>query len=155
MIFTGTSEHNLDAKQRLAIPAKHRYWGDSPPPAWYCIPLTNGPLRLYTETTFNKLAEQGGDSLTPDESVAEYETTFFGSAERLEMDSAQRLVLPKAHLSRAGIEPAGGTQVVLIGARFRLEIWDLARWRAAEDDRHARLPSLMQRIEQGRKLGQG
>ncbi|CAN5691822.1 division/cell wall cluster transcriptional repressor MraZ [soil metagenome] len=148
-VFTGSSEHTLDAKLRLAIPAKHRFWGEEAGPAWYCIPLPGGPLRLYTEDSFQKMADTGG-SLTPDDDVAEFESTFFGAAERLEMDSAQRLILPKAHLARAGIG-AGGSEVMLIGARTRLEVWDKARWETTSDERFSRLPVLMQKIEASRR----
>lgn len=154
MLFTGKSEHTIDGKFRLAIPSKHRFWGEGQPPAWYCIPITDGPIRLYTEDHFNKLGEQGGDSLTPDESVAEFETTFFSSAERVELDASGRLLVPKWHVQRAGLttrNPSGGLDVVLVGARTRLEIWDKTRWDATEDERHKRLPGLMQRIEANKK----
>lgn len=150
MLFTGHSEHTIDAKQRLAIPAKHRFWGDGVGPAWFCMPLPHGPLRLYPESVFKILADQGGDSLTPEESVAEFESTFYAYTEKLELDSAHRIVLPKSHLQRAGI----GSDIVLVGARKRLEVWDKAKWFASDEERFNRLPSLMARVED-RKRSQG
>ncbi|MFN9132508.1 MAG: division/cell wall cluster transcriptional repressor MraZ, partial [Phycisphaerales bacterium] len=97
MLFTGRSEHVIDKKLRLAVPAKYRnQWSiERDGSAWFCIPWPEGRLRLYTEKRFADLAERGADTLTPSEDMAEFETTFFGSAERLEQDEQGRVVLPK------------------------------------------------------------
>ena len=62
MLFTGYSEHSIDSKLRLAIPAKYRNQWDSVRDgnAWFCIPWPSGLLRLYTESQFNRLAEAMG-----------------------------------------------------------------------------------------------
>mgnify|MGYP000998081643 CR=1 FL=1 len=93
MLFTGHSEHSIDSKLRLAVPARYRNLWDPARDggAWVCIPWPTGHLRLYTEATFSRMAEQGEMSLTPDETTAELETSLYGLAERLEMDSAEDL----------------------------------------------------------------
>jgi MraZ protein len=146
MLFTGHSEHTIDAKLRLAIPAKYRARLD---PArdgstWYSVPYPGGVIRLYTQTRFEGLAQGNPDSLTPGEDEAELEASLFGHAEQLEMDTAGRITLPRLHLDLAGLS---SRDVVIVGARNRLEVRDRATWQAGAADRFARLPTLVARID--------
>lgn len=153
MLFTGQSEHTIDAKQRLAIPAKYRNQWDAARDggAWVCIPWPTGHLRLYTESTFAALAQQGEASLTPDEDLAELQTTLFGLAERLEMDSAGRVIIPQQHMKLTGLSG----EVSIVGAGDRLEVRSRGDWTSTTTDRFQALPKLVQRIQQRRALGGG
>jgi MraZ protein len=149
MIFTGHAELTIDAKQRLAIPAKHRALlrPERDGTAWYCVPWTGGKLMLYTEARFHELAERGRATLTPGEEEAGLEANFFGLTERLEMDSAGRISIPRLHLELTGI----GNEVVMIGSGRRLEVWDRQAWTAGLAERFRNLPGLVRKIEEGRK----
>lgn len=159
MLFTGHSEVSIDSKLRLAIPAKYRnQWNqERDGHAWYCVPWPHGILRLYTETQFLALAERFEATLTPDEDEAQLDAELFGLAERLEMDAQGRIVLPKHHLKLTGlgreIEVEPGTtrfetrEVVVVGARHRMEVRDRETWQGSQQDRFARLPSLVERVD--------
>lgn len=146
MLFTGHSEHAIDAKLRLAIPSKHRSQVDPERDgaAWYCVPWADGSLRLYTERTFRDLAARMEQTLTPDADRAELDAVLFGLAERLEMDAQSRIVLPKHHLELTRL---AASEVVVIGAGNRLEVRDRAGWLAGQQERFAKLPTLVARIE--------
>jgi MraZ protein len=146
VLFTGHSEHTIDSKQRLAIPAKYRSQLDPKRDgnAWYSVPYPGGVIRVYTEARFHRLAENAPDSLTPGEEEAELDAALFGAAERLEMDSAGRVTIPRHHLALAGLT---SPEVVIVGARNRLEIRDRGKWQAGEQERFARLPALVARVE--------
>ncbi len=148
MLFTGHAELTIDAKQRLAIPAKYRaQWDEARDgKAWYCVPWPGGVLRLYTESRFAALAERGEHTLTPGQDEADLEADLYGFAERVEMDSAGRIVIPRAHLELARL----CTEVVVIGARNRLEVRDRAAWTATTAERFNKLPTLVARIESKR-----
>ena len=151
MHFTGYSEHSIDAKLRLAIPAKYRSMWDEKRDgtAWYGVPWPGGVLRLYTETRFNELADaMGTRSLTPGRDEASLDAGLFGFAERLEMDKQGRVVLPRLHLDLTGL----GGEVVVVGARNRLEVYDRAGWVASMRERFERLPELVDRL-QGQRPG--
>ena len=150
MLFAGHSEHSIDSKGRLAIPAKYRNQLDPQRDgqAWYCVPWPGGVLRLYTERKFEDLAERMPQSLMPGQDEAEAESRFFGFAERLEMDAQGRIALPRQHLDLAGLTSA---DVVIVGARTRLEVRDRAAWQAGQQESFARLPSLVSRIEAKRQ----
>ncbi len=149
MLFTGYSEHTIDAKQRLAIPAKYRsQWQESTEgKAWICVPWPGDMLRLYPEKTFEILANLQAQTLTPASDEADLEADLFGFAERLEMDKSGRISLPRSHLDLVALT----SDVVVIGARNRLEVRDRATWLASRSQRFARLPSLVEKIETARR----
>ncbi len=153
MLFTGHSEHTIDAKLRLAIPAKYRGRLDESRDGrgWYSVPYPGGVIRLYTQARFESLAEESPQRLTPDQDEADLEAGFFGMAELLEMDAEGRIGLPKLHLDLAALT---SREVVIIGARNRLEVRDRATWLAGQADRFARLPTLVSRIESRRLRGE-
>src|SRR5690606_28202452 len=145
MLFTGHSEHSIDAKLRLAIPKKYRAQWDPARDgtAWYCVPWPGEGLRLYTEKTFEALAAPPQQSLTPDSDVGQLEAGLFGFAERLTEDAAGRIPLPKLHVELTEL----GSKVVIVGARNRLEVRDHETWMASQRERFEGLPELVARIE--------
>lgn len=145
MLFTGHAELTIDPKVRLAIPAKYRsQWSDERDgTAWYSVPWSARQIRLYTERAFEQMAARGTNSLTQDQDEADLDADLFGFAERLEMDSAGRITLPKIQLQMTQL----GNDVVMVGARNRLEVRDRAAWTATIPERFARLPSLVSRVE--------
>ena len=157
MLFTGQAEITIDAKQRLAIPAKFRSRvetasGDGPPPAWYCVPWPHeGVLRLYTEGDFERMADDGAHTLTPDQDVADLETTLYGLAERVEQDKSGRVRLPAKLIELTGL-PA---DVVVVGARNRLEVRDRQAWESSLADRFQQLRDLVARGETVRRGSPG
>ena len=157
MLFTGTSEHAVDAKLRLAIPAKYRNQWDvvRDGGAWFCVPWPAGGasgnpaigggnhLRLYTESAFTKLADQLPATLAPNPVQADFDASFFGYAERLEMDTAGRIMLPKLHVQLTTLP----TDVVIVGARTHLEVRGKDTWLAGHASRFPALPDLALRID--------
>lgn len=139
MLFTGSSEHTVDDKNRLSIASKHRALLPQSVSAWYCVPWPTGVLRLYPEPTFLELANKWDDSLTPSDDQAALDATMFSFAERLEMDSAGRIRLPQKHLDLVGL----GQEVVVLGAKNRLEVTDRAKWLEGERQRFADLSRLV------------
>lgn len=150
VLFTGQTEINIDSKQRLAVPVRYRdqvtKGGGSG--AWVCVPWPGRVLRLFPEEAFERLAA-GDESLTPSLEQAQMEATFFGLAERIEPDSAGRLTLPRKHLELAGF--AERAQVVVVGARNRLEVRDRGAWAASMPEKFAELPALAEKIEAKRR----
>ncbi len=76
-------------------------------------------------------------------------SNFFSMCERLEMDSAGRIVIPKTHQEMAGLS----TNVVMIGAGKYLDIWDRDTWTNGRDGRIGELPHAIKRLQQRAKDG--
>jgi len=122
LLFTGTYEHAIDAKQRLAIPAdvRDRLKPERDGEAFYAVVQEGPTLCLYTEAGFEKRAEQLDHSDLPPEQVLEYERVFFALARRVELDKQGRIRLPEQLLKMTKLE----RDVVLIGVKDHLEIHD-------------------------------
>lgn len=146
MLFTGQAEVTIDAKGRLAIPAKFRARWDMERdgPTWYCVPWPqDGVLRLYTETGFEAMAKLREETLTPDQDSADLETTLFGYTEQVNLDANLRLKLPGWHLELLKIP----REIVVVGARNRLEVRSREAWMAGRESRFNELRSLVDRLE--------
>lgn len=153
MLFTGHAELTIDAKSRLAIPSKFRGLLDASRDgsAWFCVPWPGGMLRLYTEARFVALAESTEQSLTPGQDEASLQSDLFGLTERIEMDSAGRITLPRAQMELTGLSPQ--TDVVVVGAGNRLEVHAKAAWLDGMKQRFSQLPALVARTEMKKTRG--
>ncbi len=126
MLFTGTYEHAIDAKQRLAIPAeiRERLDPERDGEALYVVVGEGPTLCLYTERGFEKRAEELDHSELDPEDVLIYEQMFFSLARRVEVDKQGRVRLPEQLLSMVDLE----RDVVLIGVKDHLEVHDREQW---------------------------
>ena len=131
MVFTGTYEHSIDTKNRLAVPAEVRSQikrslkaekGDA---VYLYVTLgSDGALCLYTEKGYEQRAEELDNSEMDAEELLEYERMFYSLSKLVEMDKQGRVTMPGDLLTRSGI----GTDVVLIGVKDHLEVRDREAW---------------------------
>ncbi|MFI4897517.1 MAG: division/cell wall cluster transcriptional repressor MraZ [Phycisphaerales bacterium JB059] len=148
MPFTGQAEAIIDAKQRLAIPAKFRTRWDPERDGstWYCVPWPqDGVLRLYTERQFESmpLAQGVTNSLTPDQNLADLQTAIYGNSEQLNVDANNRIRLQAWHLELVAMPK----DVMVIGAGDRLEIRSREAWMRERQQRFADLRRLVDQRE--------
>lgn len=143
MVFTGTYEHTIDAKNRLAIPSEIRSelqaasgWKQvatgnenpvpsDPPPLYVYVILGEGQsLNLYSPEVFEQRAEQLDTSPIDTDEILDYERVLFSLAKRVELDKQGRVVLPENLLQMSKL----GKDVVLIGVKDHVEIHDRQAW---------------------------
>ena len=150
MVFTGTYEHSIDQKNRLAIPAEirsqiQRDLGEGQDGAVSVYVVAGGSdragslLSLYTEESFEKQAARLDESQQEPEDVLEYETLVFSLARKVELDKQGRIRLPESLKQRAGL----GSDVVILGAKDHVEIRDRASWNAYVEQRLRERPDLL------------
>lgn len=158
MVFTGTYEHTIDAKNRLAIPSEIRSelqaasgWkpvaegnespvSNDPPPLYLYVILGEGQsLSLYSPEVFEQRAEQLDSSPIDTEEILEYERVLFSLAKRVELDKQGRAVLPENLLQMSKL----GKDVVLIGAKDHVEIHDRQAWQEKVRQLLERKPNLL------------
>jgi MraZ protein len=145
-LFYGQYEAALDAKSRVTFPARLRE--RVAPDERERFMLTLGPdgcLVLYTLSEWAKIeqevAERARTSLgTPE--AREFERALFSSATDVDIDRQGRILLPEPLRRRAGI----GKEAIFVGVRNRVEIWDRARWQAAEDERAKNFQKLAEQV---------
>ena len=140
MAFTGTFEHNLDAKNRLTIPSKFRTALSGG------VYLTRGVekcVSLYPSETYEQMAQSALQGINPLSTQGrELRRVLYASALETELDSAGRVMLGQKFLEHAGID----REVVITGVGECLELWDRSAWEAYDTDLTARAPDLTESL---------
>jgi len=147
VLFTGQAEATIDAKSRLAIPAKFRArWDkDAEGTTWCCVPwVKTNTLRLYPLSTFEQLSQAGrtAPSLTPSDDRAELDLIIHSATEQVDIDSNNRIRLASWQVEGLGLT----SEVVVLGAGDHLEIRDRACWQGSFKDKLASMAALADRL---------
>lgn len=120
-MFRGQSEHALDAKNRLTIPARFR---EELGEVFFVTKGLDNCLFVFSggewEKFEAKLLEQ---PLSTGRNAHRY---FFSGACECTLDKMGRILLPPHLKDHAFIEK----DVVIVGVASRLEVWSKARWEA-------------------------
>ncbi len=130
MLLTGTHLRTLDDKKRLALPKRAReQLGEAE-----TLFVTPGPDRclwLYTQSGLEQLAAKLDQTPATDAEARVFRRLYFAQTEAVDVDRSGRVLIPDRLVQFAGLVH----EVVLIGVRDHLELWDAQRWQqyAAEN----------------------
>lgn len=142
MIFRGTFEHALDAKHRLTVPAKFRAALADGVVLAASHEVTPGAPRtvgIWTPADYDSFTSRTLGSLNPATPTArELSRFFFGMSSDLELDGANRVMIPANLMAYAGLSK----DVTVTGAGDHLEIWDRDRYAHNLEDVLTRIPDL-------------
>ena len=123
-MLLGEFEHTIDEKNRLTLPAKFRQALSG---GLVITRGMDGCLYCYPQASWERLVEERLSGLDPlSREGRQMHRFFFAGASEAEPDKQGRVMLPPSLLEHAGL----GREVVVIGMRGRIEIWDRAAWRA-------------------------
>jgi len=132
MLLTGTHDRTLDDKKRLALPKRVReQLGDIK--RLFVSQGLDQCLWLFGPSDLDRLAEKIDQSPAAHGKVRVFSRLFFSSMEAVEGDRNGRILLPDRLVAFAGLQH----DVVLIGVRDHLELWDAARWNSYRDQNAA------------------
>lgn len=121
--FLGTHTPRLDDKGRLILPAKYR---EQLAEGIVITKGREGCLVVFTTQTWMAKIAARPEPVTRQE--REDDRSFFGNASDEVPDKTGRVSIPVALRDYAHLD----RDCVVVGANTYLEIWDLARWEAAE-----------------------
>lgn len=125
-MFTGRQALSLDAKGRLAIPAKYRE--KLTVSCGGRVVLTQYPfdpcLALYAEPEWELIAEQVAALGDADPAVRQLKRRFLGQAVDMELDGSGRILLPAELRTLVALD----RKVMLVGVLRRFEIWAEDAW---------------------------
>lgn len=125
MLLTGTYQRTLDDKKRLVLPKKVRdALGE--PDSLFVAPGPDKCLWVHTGGELERLASRLDERPATDAEARLFRRLFFAQAESVDVDRAGRILLPDRLVALAGI----GHEVVLVGVRDHLEVWDAEQWDA-------------------------
>jgi MraZ protein len=138
-VFLGRYAHNLDAKGRLAIPARYREaLADG-------VVLTRGIdrcLALYPMEAWRPLAEKVAALPLTDADARNFRRLVFAEAADLSLDAQGRILVPPELRRYAGIE----REALVVGVDTSLEVWSPERWAAVESSLDADGAEIAQRL---------
>jgi MraZ protein len=126
-VFRGVTLLALDAKGRLAIPARHR-------DALVAVSagrlvLTADPSRcllLYPLAAWEPIQARLMSLSSFNERIRGLQRLLVGHADDVEIDGAGRILVPPALRRYAALDK----QVVLVGQGHKFEVWDETQWSA-------------------------
>jgi MraZ protein len=120
-VFLGRHNHNLDAKGRLALPARFR---DKLAEG---VVITRGfdpCLLVYPLDAWLPLAEKVAALSISDPDVRKLRRMLFADAVDVQLDAQGRVLIPSGLREYAGIE----REAVVVGVHTFIEIWTPATW---------------------------
>jgi MraZ protein len=113
----GTHSYQLDPKGRVSLPGRFREaFADG---TWLTVGQ-DGCLFAFPRVEWERRADEIGASPLSDATGRAYARMFFGGAEEAKLDSQGRLTIPQRLRDAAAIR----SEVVVLGVRERMEIWD-------------------------------
>lgn len=140
-MFLGVSTLNLDAKGRLAIPAKHRETLADSCASRVVVTVNpdpeNGCLWLYPENEWREVARSLSRLPTMNRANQAIQRLMLGYASELECDAQGRILLSNELREYAGI----GKRVALVGQVRKFEIWDIEAWTGNREQWQAQMLS--------------
>ena len=113
----GAHSYTLDPKGRVSLPARFREaFADG---AWLTIGLDHC-LFAFPRAVWERRSEEVSASPLSDADGRAYARLFFGSSDEARVDGQGRLTIPQRLRDAVGI----AKDVVVLGVRDRMEIWD-------------------------------
>ncbi|MBD3609487.1 MAG: division/cell wall cluster transcriptional repressor MraZ [Gammaproteobacteria bacterium] len=132
-MFRGVNTLNLDAKGRMAVPARYReLLADN------CdnqLVVTVDPNRdpcllIYPLPEWENIERSLARLPNLNKSARLLQRMLIGHATEVELDSQARILVPPPLRDVAGLDK----HVVLIGQGNKLELWDEQRWNSSRDE---------------------
>lgn len=119
-MFFGEYEHTIDAKGRMAVPAKFR------PDLEHGAIICKGMGACLSVYTIQRWEEKSNELVAgkSSEELREFERRIFPSASDVTPDAPGRILIPAKLRAYAHLE----TEVTVMGVRDHIEIWDRATW---------------------------
>jgi MraZ protein len=124
-MFTGEYRHSVDAKGRVAIPARFRLQLEE---GAVVVRWVDGCAAIFPRSAFEALAAKVSVLPLSDANARGFSRFISSSAFDVERDSQGRIVLPAAIRDWAGL----ATDAVVVGAWDHVELWAPDRWASVQ-----------------------
>ncbi len=124
-MLIGEYQHNIDAKNRVIVPAKFR---EDLGKHFYVTKGLDGCLFVISSQGWEQL--QAKIAAMPISKSRSLQRFFFAGAAEAEPDKQGRILIPQNLREYAGLEK----DVTIIGASVRAEIWSTERWNAVNSE---------------------
>jgi MraZ protein len=131
VVFRGIHAVNLDAKGRLAVPARYRSVLEKQAKGNFVLTIDTEQkcLLLYPLPEWETIEEKLNDLPSFNPAARRIQRLLLGHANELEMDGNGRILLPSLLREYAGLDK----RVMLIGQGKKFEIWHDKTWETKRD----------------------
>lgn len=130
-MFRGITNLNLDAKGRMAIPARYRELLQSTCGSALVITADiDRCLLLYPAPAWATFEQQLRDLPNVDTHTRNLQRLYIGHAQEVEMDAQGRILLSPELRTYAGLD----RRVALVGQGNKFEVWDEETWIRKRDE---------------------
>ncbi|MGK2913062.1 MAG: division/cell wall cluster transcriptional repressor MraZ [Porticoccaceae bacterium] len=125
-MFRGSSEISMDAKGRIAVPARYRdaLMVGCNGRLVVTIDIQDKCLLIYPEPEWESVERQIAALPTLNPNTRRLQRLLIGHARELELDSSGRVLIPPELRSHAELEKT----LMLVGQGHRLELWAEKNW---------------------------
>ena len=132
-LFRGNNEINVDAKGRMAIPARYRDALNASCGGCLIatIDIQDKCLLIYPLHEWEKIEAQIAELPSFNPTTRKLQRILIGHAREMEFDSNGRVLIPPELRQYAQLEKK---VVVLVGQRHRFELWSEVNWNAGRED---------------------
>lgn len=123
-MFRGVSNHTIDAKGRIIVPARFREMikdGDQP---GVMITKLDGGLVAYTIDTWISIEAKIMSLAKKSEAMRRFRRVFIGGAFDCHCDKQDRILVPPTLREYASLEK----EIVMVGVLDHFEIWSKQYW---------------------------
>jgi MraZ protein len=129
--FAGEFRHAIDEKNRITVPSDWRR-GDGQGQKFIILPEPRFQfLLVMSAEEFARLSAQvESDATIPARERRSFSRQFHSRAKHGSSDRQGRLVLPEDHCKELGLKG----EVALVGGSGRFEIWNLQKWKRAQEE---------------------
>ncbi len=124
-MLIGEYQHNIDSKNRVAVPSKFRADLGS---RFYITKGLDGCLFVLAAAEWERLEEKV--SSLPISKARGLQRFFFSGAAEVQPDKQGRILVPQQLKEYASLDK----DVTFIGASSRVEIWNTDKWRAINSE---------------------
>jgi MraZ protein len=125
MLLTGTHPRTLDDKNRLTLPKRTREQVGEVTQL-FVTPGADQSLWIYTKDELERLSAKLDQTPATDAEARVFRRLFFSQMEEVDLDRNGRILIPDRLVQFAGLEH----EVVLLGIRDHLELWNAQRFQA-------------------------
>jgi MraZ protein len=131
-VFRGVNQVNLDAKGRLAIPARYRDQISVQCSGHMVLTIDTEErcLLLYPIDDWEEIQEKVNALPSFNPAARRLQRLLIGHATDLDMDGNGRLLIPSLLREYAGLDK----KVILLGQGRKFELWDEAAWNETREE---------------------
>ncbi len=145
-VLYGEYELTIDSKNRLLIPSEVRKSLDPERDgdAFFLVVGVNHRPWLYPERSYENFVSKLASELAPGDDMLAFDQMNFAMASQVPWDKQGRILIPDKILRRTGVDK----EVMLIGVRDHLELWNRSDWEAQVEQLLARKAEIALKAKQ-------